>query len=406
MITIAPAESRIIEPPSPLLDVETASVSVPLEVPEGSTTITERDLVFAIAEDVQARRDLAIATNVEDATFTSLDPAKAAVNANGYVTSTGDGNVGILVRSKWEVKRVTHNAGVDGVYSGNVFKEYEADSLGREMNDALDAMAGSSEDVNLFTIRNHADSVYVRNPSCWMTLDNTCWPVWNSYSGTALNGCLISPQHIAFVWHARPPKGSQIRFVTADNQVISRTVGDQIYVTFSGNHVADRIIAVLNAPVPSSIKFAKVLPANALTDYLTIWKPGDNGPFNIIPDHHVPLVSCDGQNRAYIREWKQIRHNRLFAHFRSLLPHRIAKTKAPVGGDSGAPLFGVVNGELVLLSLHSTSEVAYENPSYNTTEANGYVVHTMQDEINAAMTTLGGGYQLTQIDLSGFPSYA
>lgn len=57
---------------------------------------------------------------------------------------------------------------------------------------------------------------------------------------------------------------------------------------------------------------------------------------------------------------------------------------------SGVSAF--IAGEAVLLS-HATSPVA--GPFYS---------HWI-DEVNAAMTALGGGYQLTEIDLSSFAFY-
>lgn len=63
-------------------------------------------------------------------------------------------------------------------------------------------------------------------------------------------------------------------------------------------------------------------------------------------------------------------------------------------GDSGNPAFIVINGEPILLGCMQ--------------QGGWGGVATLHDhitEINAAMTSLGGGYQLTQFDLSGYPTY-
>jgi hypothetical protein len=65
--------------------------------------------------------------------------------------------------------------------------------------------------------------------------------------------------------------------------------------------------------------------------------------------------------------------------------------------DSGNPTFALINGEAVLLSVHSTQD---GGPFLS-----GHLPEGNYESINAAMTTLGGGYQLTPIDLSAFPTY-
>jgi len=52
-----------------------------------------------------------------------------------------------------------------------------------------------------------------------------------------------------------------------------------------------------------------------------------------------------------------------------------------------------INGELVLQGAQST------------TRSNSNIAGAIT-EINAAMTALGGGYQLTTVDLSGFTTFA
>jgi hypothetical protein len=63
-----------------------------------------------------------------------------------------------------------------------------------------------------------------------------------------------------------------------------------------------------------------------------------------------------------------------------------------VMGDSGSPCFCILNGEAVLLTVVSVGNAGA-----------GTSVAAFRDDINAAMTTLGGGYQLTTVDLSSFP---
>jgi hypothetical protein len=72
--------------------------------------------------------------------------------------------------------------------------------------------------------------------------------------------------------------------------------------------------------------------------------------------------------------------------------------------DSGNPTFVLVNGEAVLVSVHSSAETG-PFVSDDTTSLFGVPQTPIYDSINTVMTSLGGGYQLTDVDLSEFPTY-
>jgi hypothetical protein len=60
--------------------------------------------------------------------------------------------------------------------------------------------------------------------------------------------------------------------------------------------------------------------------------------------------------------------------------------------DSGNPMFLIINNQLVVLSVI-------------TGEGTGSFITGYISQINNIMNTLGGGYQLTPIDLSSFTSF-
>ena len=62
-----------------------------------------------------------------------------------------------------------------------------------------------------------------------------------------------------------------------------------------------------------------------------------------------------------------------------------------VPGDSGNPVFLVISGMPVLLTV-------WTGPG----AGNGTSIVALKDDINSIMIELGGGYQLTPINLSGF----
>jgi hypothetical protein len=66
-----------------------------------------------------------------------------------------------------------------------------------------------------------------------------------------------------------------------------------------------------------------------------------------------------------------------------------------VNGDSGNPCFLIIDGVPVLVTTWT----------YGGAGA-GPRIHALHNEINAVMTTLGGGHQLTDVDLSDFTDFS
>jgi len=62
-----------------------------------------------------------------------------------------------------------------------------------------------------------------------------------------------------------------------------------------------------------------------------------------------------------------------------------------VSGDSGQPAFIILNRQLVLLTVYTYAG-----------SGSGWFIPGYLDQINSAMAALGGGYSLTQVDLSPF----
>jgi hypothetical protein len=115
--------------------------------------------------------------------------------------------------------------------------------------------------LDMYTTRDHATSTYVRNPDFWLkkyTQQLTCRSVWTQDSNDNQRlTTLITPRHSVSATHAgyAPDVGTDVRFVTADNQVITRTVLQQYDLPDS-----DITVCLLDSDVPSSISPAKLLP--------------------------------------------------------------------------------------------------------------------------------------------------
>jgi hypothetical protein len=175
-----------------------------------------------------------------------------------------------------------------------------------------------------------------------------------------------------------------IRFVQADNTVVTRTVSAVLTHPSYVPYFPDIQVGVLNSDVPESVTFARVLPAD-WSEYLPL--------LNIV--RSLPCLCLDQEEKALVTDLSSLGSSANFVAPSQLnFAQRLAFYEPKIGGDSGNPAFLIVNDELVLLTVWTFGGAGA-----------GTFVTPQIAAINAMMTALGGGYQLTEIDLSGFPTY-
>lgn len=259
--------------------------------------------------------------------------------------------------------------------------------------DALLADKDPSTTMPLFTAQDHTTPSYTRNVNNWAAAHVqalTAISPWNSEGDFRKAGILVSPRHVIFATHYYPSIGSTIRFVAADNTVVTRTVDSVAAITDPDSAATpDILVAILDSDVPSSISFASVLPAGFETRLSTNQQTA-----------RIPCAFTDQEEKLLVVDVLKVSaetdpdiYDSIYCRMQppaSAL--RQAFNELLVGGDSGNPAFWFINGDLVLLTVWSGAE----NGGVGTSIA------AYRTEINAAMTTLGGGYQLTEVDLSGF----
>ena len=132
----------------------------------------------------------------------------------------------------------------------------------------------------------------------------------------------------------------------------------------------------------NQISFAKVLPDD-YTEYLR------NG-------RRLPAIRLDQEEIAAVGDLDTVAAsvNRILGVF-SFVPlnaQRRAFYQAPIDFDSGNPVFAIFGDTPVLLTVWSGA-------NFN---GFGTAVTAFKADINQLMDELGGGYQLTEVDLSGF----
>jgi len=277
------------------------------------------------------------------------------------------------------------------VTSGSVsdaFKSYVQGSAARNVADAIDLRIADKDASSkpIFSTQNHSAGVYVRNAACWAAdLDLTCISPWNSTGGSQRAGTLISPRHVLFCEHLNfhPNPGASIRFVAADNTVTTRTITALETHPDYSPYYPDITIGVLDSDVPNTISFARILPGNWPRHFPSLAQGLAA----------LPALALDQEEKALISELSS--SSNLFNIFVAPTdPKRAIFFERIVTGDSGNPAFLIINDQLVVLNTWT-----YGGAGTGT----NLVPH--KDAINTMMTSLGGGYQLTEVDLGDFPSY-
>lgn len=314
-------------------------------------------------------------------TYASLDPDVATVDATGAVTWVSDGDARIVAKLGGAKKRFTIQVSKEAVPAGfPVFSHWVEGSAARHCTDNVDSrLAGQSatEALRIFTTQNHGAATYVRNPDCWAAdFPNalTCLSPWNSNGGHRKAGTAISPRHIVFASHYQYPNGTTVRFVGMDGTVYDRTMTAKSSIAGS-----DLTIGLLDSDLPEAIAFAKVLPDN-WADYLP----------EISSVRRLPCLALDQEEKATVQDW--VFEGASSQLFPPTDPKRLEFYETKISGDSGNPAGPIINGDLVLLTVWTSS-------------LSGSSIRHHRAAINAAMTSLGGGYQLSEVDLSGFNNY-
>lgn len=363
---------------TPLDTLISSGVSTPITIDDltfnrSVPAVVDKEFLIEVVETVQG-------TLKNGYTVQNLTPSIGSVNDQLKVSRISDGLVSVLIKTKPLVKRIDLAVKRISGQTIDVFTGYESGSLSEHCSSFIDsAIDGLTPNTSkpIYSTQNHLTSTYVRNTSCWAYgLDLTPISPWNSMAGNLRAGTLVSPRHIVFAAHYTINNGSTIRFITADNQVVSRTLVSQM----SGG--GDLRVGLLDSDVPETIGFVKVLPSN--------WA-------NYFPSlsfvYRVPTLVVDQEEKALVNDLRSLSGGSAsFAQPQDVT--RYGFFELIIDGDSGNPAFLIINGELVLICTWQYGG-AGSGPSLT------YYAST----INAAMTALGGGYQLTVVDLSGLNSY-
>ncbi len=294
---------------------------------------------------------------------------------------------------------------------------YPAGTVGRNATDAIDTrIAGKTAATALpvFSMQIHnptppAQPTYVRNTLSWcydLRQQMTCISPWNSNppnpGGVTGAGTAITAQHIILSAHYELPLRFKVRFITANNVVVDRTLrGKATHPAYQGYPVyyPDLTVYTLDSPLPATITPCKMLPAN-FANYLSYLGPG-----------RPPVMALDQEEKALVYELYSL--GNLAEYALSLLhPKRLEFFEALADGDSGDPEFLIINDTLVLLStitghlpFYPAGRGTFVTPQISA--LNAMIVAADADTVNTLDLgpQINTGLHVQTIDLSGFSTF-
>jgi hypothetical protein len=231
---------------------------------------------------------------------------------------------------------------------------------------------------------------WVRNPNCWINgvTNISCFsPAQRSGANWwQRGGTLITRKHALFAKHfvpaILPGGGTPLIFVDENNNAIRRNIINYGYDT------TDIAVALLDQEVPSNIKIAKVLPIN-YRDYIDIAQFNNNELSEATKLNYGPYaVGLDQEEKAILKWIMWTGSTSIDAHSVSTLDPYTIFTESIITGDSGNPVFLIIDNELVVLTTWLTS-------------FGGPFVTLRYNQVNAIIESLSPGqnYSLTPVDL-------
>lgn len=232
--------------------------------------------------------------------------------------------------------------------------------------------------------------IWLRNPNCWLNgVSNiSCFsPAQRSGANWwQRGGALITKKHVLFAAHFAPSiitGGTPLIFVDENNNAIRRNIINY------GLDTTDIAIALLDQEVPSNIKIAKVLPPN-YTDYINIVPMPVGGSINEDAklNYGPYAVGLDQEEKAILKWVIGTSFSGITVSSVSTLDPYTNFTEAIIVGDSGNPVFLIIDNELVVLTTWlSPVDGPFITLRYN-------IVNTIINNLSP-----GEGYSLTPVDL-------
>ncbi|MDD2797353.1 MAG: T9SS type A sorting domain-containing protein [Bacteroidales bacterium] len=245
----------------------------------------------------------------------------------------------------------------------------------------------------IFSSQNHATRKFVRNPNCWASnLDLTCISPSNKSSGNLRAGTLITKRHVILAAHFNLKTNDSIYFVTYDNVTVGRKItGYRVNTDFNTNS-PDIEILTLDSDVPETIVPCMFLPSN-YANYIA--NDGDG----------LPVLYTDQEEKALVADLWDINSAKMYDLQVPITSNRKALNEAVISGDSGDPIFLVLNGKLVIVGCFTWGGAGSGNSlTYyaNLPDGGTQPTQNINDLIKAsdAVAGVNTGYKISLFDFN------
>lgn len=320
-------------------------------------------------------------------TYSPINSSVASVDANGAVTAAGGGGTTLIkVSGSLISKGVSVNT--VPVIGGSIatFGSYVSGSLAAVTTSAVDSIISGQTPIGNNT-HLFMSAFSAHNPLALFASYDWTGVTSSDSNGLGLyhqgfNCTPISPSFVVSNHHIGFANGNTLTWISSSGFVVSRTA------TWVQIGTWDIELGKLNAPLPNTIKYYKLLPSNNST-YLPFISAGGLGGTNIL--YRRPMIWIDQSRHICIADHLSL-NSGISGGIVPTDATRLLFFKSPIEGDSGGPMFEPLNGELVLLSTM-------------TGNLGGPDLSSAASAINAEMATLGSSDTVTTADMAAYTSY-
>ena len=278
--------------------------------------------------------------------------------------------------------------------SGVIFQDFVEGSFAHHCDAAIMSRVAATggatsamKDMYVDYSESHADGSYEWNPNCWaydLRDELSCISLWNSNLANRKAGTAFTPRHIGGVAHYEYPVGTVVGFLDGNGVFHTRTIIRRRRHPDYAPYYPDITMYLLDSDLPASVVPCKFLPSD-FADYLP------TGP------QYIGTIGSNQEGRALITD--MLEFSKVWISFGGFA--KAAKrplSQRLVLGDSGNPVFLVVNGDLVCVTLWTMGGSGAGN-SLTLLKSD---INQMISDLDSA-AGISTGYTLETADLSSFP---
>lgn len=248
---------------------------------------------------------------------------------------------------------------------------------------------------------------YTRNLSCWaydLSQQLTCCSPWNLAGIFTRAGTLITPRHIIYAAHYQLTVGQPLRFITVDNQIVTRTLVRAKAHPDYDNFYPDLAVGLLDSDVPETISHCYLLPEN----YQEYFSSSPNKEPYFFVNPRCGVLYTDQEEKVLVGDLKSFGNNLSFRDSAAMAkPTNALKLSAYEDvefGDSGSPLFLILDNKLVLLTVWALIGAGDEIGASGTNFANQLsAINQLIQDVDT-LQGISTGYTVTTISLSSYTS--